>query len=198
MELWELIEEVRTEINDEASELWHDKQVTRYLNDAQRDLVQFSKELSRLTVAVSASAETVPRPAALLLIKEMYYEVGDRRYPLEVHYGIADEIVTSSIPQDIYIVGSDFYLVPIPSQAGNLVIIGVSRPTAMSESTDEPTIADADSLLITYAAWKCMLVDGNRRAQSYADLYQQQRMEWSVLDAQKNPMPSRIKGWEVW
>lgn len=193
MKLWELIDQVRLEIGDEDGLLLHDSQITRYLNQGQRDLSQFSREVTSWSTTVGPDfTGPFSRPLDLLVLKSAYFDVGSIRHPLDVKYGIPEILDSGGIPFDLYIAGKLMYLVPTPTQQGSLVIEGVFRPEDMQDSDDTPGLADADRALVAYACWKCLSVLRDGRASIARDEYLNARAEWSILNAQQNPMPTTI------
>ncbi|BCV23299.1 hypothetical protein [Gelria sp. Kuro-4] len=194
MQLSELIQAVRDEVQDQAAQRWSDATIIRYLNDAQLDLAQVSKQLTSWTTQVQAGAVYAPRPPDLLIPKAFWFEIGTWRYPLEMKYGLPPENqVVQGDPEAVHLVGDYMYFYPVVQQPGTLYISGTMRPTPMALNTDVPSIQDADSLLITYAAWMCFLSDGDPIASTKESWYRQRKLEWAILDAQKHPMPDRIE-----
>jgi hypothetical protein len=193
VQLSELISAVRDEVQDPNAVRWSDATITRYLNDAQMDLAQVSKKLNLWTLTVVAGQQSIAKPSDLLVPKSLWMEISTWRYPLDIKYGVPPEsTVVTGDPVEAYFMGNSLYFYPIPQQTGTLYISGTQRPTAMVNPTDTPTIEDADSLLIAYAAWMCFLSDGDPAAAIKEAWYNQKKLEWSILDAQKNPMPDRI------
>lgn len=194
MQLSELIAAVRDEVLDQQNLRWSDSTITRYLNDAQLDLAKVSRQLSMWQSSVDAGTDYTLLPPDLLIPKELWFEVGLRRYQLNMKHGFPPEPPSvRGYPVDAYIMGSYVYFYPVPQQSGTFYVLGVKRPTPMSAPTDTPELQDVDSLLITYAAWMCLLSDGNQSEASAKEaLYNQMKAEWSVLDAQKNPLPNKI------
>lgn len=194
MQLSDLIAAVRDEVQDPSKYRWSDATITRYLNDAQLDLIQISRKLQVWQSNVSAGSQYIEKPTDLLLPKRMWFQVSDFRYPLEIKYGMPPEsVIVTGDPRHVYLIGTYIYLYPVVQQSGTLYIEGVQRPINMSATTDIPTVEDADNLLIAYAAWMCLSSDGDPLAAVKQQYYQQKKMEWSILDAQKYPLPDRIE-----
>lgn len=167
--------------------------VTSYLNDAQRELAQLSRAITVWSVDVAAGAQTVDRPEDVLMVKDVYFDYGTTRYRLDLMYGIPPETPSvTGYPERVYVVGEKLYLHPVPSSSGTLQVVGVAKPQDMSAGTDTPSVKDADSVLVAYAAWMTALASGNNRAKDFENLYKERRMEWSILDAQANPMPTQL------
>lgn len=189
-----MIAAVRDEVQDPNALRWSDATITRYLNNAQLDLAQISKKLNMWSVSVAAGATYVMKPTDLLFPKAFWFEISSWRYPLDIKYGVPPEATTvTGDPVEVYPMGNYLYFYPVPQQAGTLYVSGVPRPTPMVNNTDTPSVEDADDLLIAYAAWMCYLADGDPLASVKENWYRQKKLEWSILDAQKNPMPDRIE-----
>lgn len=192
MTLQELITAVRDEVQDYNKERWSDETITRYLNDGQLDLVQFSRALNVWQVSVDTNTSNVAKPPDLLVPKYAHFEINSNRFVIDIRHGMVPDADTG-FPEALYIIGSYFYIYPIPTNSGTLYLTGVSRPTQMVSLEDTPSIEDADNLLIAYAAWMCMLSDGDPLAAVKKDYYEQKRTEWLVLDALKHPTPTIIE-----
>lgn len=195
MQLSDLIAAVRDEVQDPGSARWTDATITRYLNDAQFELARISRQTSILTNAVPAGTVSITAPSNMLLPKEFWFEISVTwRYKLNLNYGMPPEVVTvTGNPSDVFINGSTIWFYPTTIQDGMLYIICTLRPTPMVNGTDTPSIQDADNLLIAYAAWMCLLSDGDPLADRKEQFYNNKKLEWSILDAQKNPMPNHIR-----
>lgn len=194
MQLSELIAAVRDELQDTATKRWSDSTITRYLNDGQLDLAKISKQLNLWQNSVDAGTTSIILPTDLLIPKAFWFEIGSWRYPLDIKYGFPPESSTvMGDPLEVYLMGSYVYFYPTIRQNGTMYVLGIMRPTPMSATTDTPSITDADDVLILYAVWKCLSSDGDPDAARRGADYSQAKLEWSLLDAQKNPMPDRIE-----
>ena len=193
MQLSALIAAVRDEVQDPGALRWSDATITRYLNDAQMDLAKDSKQLTIWTASVASGATTIAAPSDMLLPRYLWFEVGNSRVPIALRYGFPPEPATvTGDPIAMFVVGTYFYPYPVPGRAGTLYVGGVARPTTLSLSTDVPSIADADNLLIDYAVLECLLSDGDPLAGPKQQRYDRKRMEWLMLEAQKNPFPDQV------
>lgn len=192
MQLSELIAAVRDEVQDQGMQRWADSTIIRYLNDAQLDLAQLSKKLTLWSVPVEGQTPFILRPVDLLIPKELWFEVGTNRWPLEIKYGTPPEASERrGDPMSAYLIGNHVYFYPTPSREGTCHISGTKRPDTLSLDIDVPEVEDADSLLIAYAVWMCFLSDGDPLAGLKEAWYIQRKLEWAILDAQKHPMPDR-------
>jgi hypothetical protein len=186
--LAELIREVRDFVGDEG-ELYSDEVIRTHLNNGQRELAELARFLQVWTVPVPAGTETVPRPAELLLPKEAFWQDGNYRFPLRVRYGFPPEAPAyRGGPEDLFSVGGDFYLYPVPSRDGELYIVGTSLPRAMFDPNDKPSLTGAERALVAYAVWKLLASTegaGAANVRAAMEDYLRLRQEWSVLEAQK-------------
>lgn len=201
MTLAEMIREVRDMVGDEG-ELFSDALITRYLNDAQRELAELARVLTVWQVAVPGGAVSAARPSGLARPKEAYWERGQYRWRLCIRYGLPPEhsSVTGD-PEEVYVVGSQLYLYPAPSQDGTLVLAGVAEATPLVSSSQEPELAGAERAMVAYAVWKLLAATegtgaANVRA-AYED-YLRLRNEWSILEAQRHPPAETIRRADEW
>lgn len=194
MLLSDLIAAVRDEVQDQGAVRWSDNTIIRYLNDAQLDLAQMSRQLTMWSVEAPSGTLSIPKPTDILIPKAFWFEVSTWRYPLDIRYGTPpeSEVVTGD-PVAVYLMGSYIFFYPVVQQRGTLYISGTPRPRYMYSPTDVPDVEDADSLLVAYAVWMCLLSDGDPLAATKEAWYRQKKLEWSILDAQKHPMPDRIE-----
>lgn len=190
--LQELIQLVRDEVQDPNKERWSDTVITKYLNDGQLSLAQFSRALTVWQIPVDAHITDLPRPTDLLIPKYAHFEVNSNRFLVDIKHGMVPD-KSSGFPEALYIISSSFYLYPVPTTSGTLYLTGVARPAEMVNPTDIPSVEDADSLLVVYAAWMCLLSDGDPNASSKGVYYREKRAEWLVLDALKYPTPTFVE-----
>ncbi len=193
MTLRQLITAVRDEVHDPYGYRWSDETIKRYLNDGQLDLIKDSRRLHIWEYAVDAGVSQVNRPIDLLVPKYAYFDLynGER---VQLHfshdYPASQDV---GVPEKICVIGDMYYLYPVPSVGGQLALLGVKRPIPMETDDDVPSVEDADSLLVAYAAWQCYLSDNDPMASVMWDYYNQRRGEWMVLDAMKNPTTTVIE-----
>ncbi len=196
MKLWQLVRSVRSNIKDEDGLTFHDEQITEQLNAAQLDLTLLSRRLSTWSTSVEANTLTITKPTDCLIPKYCYFDYSSSRYRLSIKYGFPPE--TSSVtgyPEDVYIVGTDYYLYPVPSSGGTLLTVGVAKPNDMVDmDNDVPSVENADSALIAYATWMLLLASDNpEKSKGYQKIYEQKKQEWSIADSLANPMPTVIE-----
>ncbi len=184
--LAELVQRVKDLLDDGALT---DQVLIAYLNDAQLELAQVSRERTVWDVAVAAGAVSVDRPTGALVLQEVYFDYSSTREELEFRGGYPPEPTDDTgIPERVYVLGGKLYFYPVPSVDGTLHVVGISRPTDMANFGDTPSVQDADSVLVAYAAWMTALATGDQRASSLERLYQQRRVEWMARSSAANPL----------
>jgi len=192
MTLQELIREVRDLIGDEG-DLYSDLVITRQLNNAQRELVEVARTLSVFTVPVTAKQASVTRPKDLMAPKEFYWQElsAKTRWRLIMRYGYPPEHPDNAAdPEEVYVVGNDFYLCPTPIRDGELIIVGVPEVPDMVNLTDTPVLQGAERVMVAYAVWKLLASTegaGAVNVRAAAQDYLRLRTEWSIAEALRNP-----------
>lgn len=201
MALSDLIFRVRDNVQDQSSQRWSDSVITQHLNDGQVKLSQLAFGLQAWQVSVSASpgpgnpgfVDAITRPPQLLSPSKVYWLQGQSQWELEIAHGIPEDTAyVTGIPNTAYFAGSAIYLRPYPSQSGTLTVSGTAKVTAMVNTTDIPSLEDADDILVAYATFMCLASDNDPAAAVWERIYMQKRQDWAVLEAQKNPTANRV------
>ena len=120
-----------------------------------------------------------------LTYRPAYFQNNIRPYPA----GDAE-----NTPVYYWTVGRTIYLNPIPDSAKDLYIISHAWPTAMSATTDEPSITNVDDAIVagaTYRAYKSMpQLDGAEFANDWD-------REFWTLTREANIADERLGGWRA-
>ena len=175
--LAELIAQVRGEVRDPNGDRWTDADITIYLNQAQLLLAQGSRKRQLWTSSVTAGTASVAMPD-MLAFREVAWETSAERYGLKMKHGMPRvQPSEQGFPDAVYRVGDSLYLDPVPSSAGTLLISGIERPTAMSDSEDTPDVDDGELALVACAVWRCLLSDGDPTAAERKSEWEQARLE---------------------
>lgn len=194
MTLQELISSVRENVQDPAATRWSDSLITRYLNEAQRQLAPFSYSLTYWETSVQANQSSVTRPPDLLVPNKVTFRQGDDEWELVRRQGMPDTPTTyTGSPAEAFFLTDAIHLRPVPDSDGLLRVAGTVRPTDMVSSTDVPTLIDAEPVLVAYATWVCLAADVDPSAESWLQIYEQRRREWLIFDAMRNPQRSAVR-----
>jgi len=188
MQLSDLIAAVQEDVRDPGAVRWSTTLITRYLNDGLLRAAKISRALTVWTTNMIAGQNYYTLPPDLLIPKYIVIELQEERFRLDLRYGIPNWPASlQDVPERAYIVSGGYYLEPTPSLAGTIYVVGVQRPPQLVNSTDTPSILDCDNMIIAYAAWQCLRADNDPAAAAFQQQYEQERQEFSILDAMKNP-----------
>ncbi len=199
MTLQELVSAVRENLQDPAGTRWTDQLITRYLNEAQKMLAPFSYSLTYWETAFAAGQDEVGRPADLLVPNRVTFRVDNDEWELVRQRRMPDTPATlQGSPSTVYFLSDSIHLRPVPSRAGTLRVSGTQRPPDLVYSSDEPSMVDAEPVLIAYATWVCLAADVDPAAQIWRDLFEQRRREWMIFDSMRNPQSSEIRSSWWW
>ncbi len=195
LELSTMISNVRDNVQDPNALRWSDTLITQYLNDGQRKLAPNAFTLRRWVIPISRGLDSAFRPVDLLAPQELFFNIGDDQWPLTLRHGIPEDPVTiQGDPTAVYIVAANIYLRPVPTAAGNLIISGNARPSDMADSSDTPSLEDSEDAIVAYATYRCYVSDSDPvNSGLWQQIWKQERLEWVIQDAQKNPQRSRIE-----
>jgi hypothetical protein len=125
--------------------------------------------------------------------KEFYWQElsAKTRWRLIMRYGYPPEHSDNAAdPEEVYVVGNDFYLCPTPIRDGELIIVGVPEVPDMVNLTDTPVLQGAERVMVAYAVWKLLASTegaGALNVRAAAQDYLRLRTEWSIAEALRNP-----------
>lgn len=199
MTLSELISAVRDEVRDPSALRFSDAAITRYLNDGLLELARVSKRVEVWQSSVAAGTAAVTMPTDLLFLRMAAWESGGSKHGLDIKYGMPrTQPNETGEPEAVWVVSGQIVLEPVPSSSGTLYLAGVPRPPKLVNTTDTTPLEDADSAIIAYAAWRCLLADGDPMAGAQKQAWQELRDAWLVADAQRNPMQTVLERRPWW
>ncbi len=199
MTLSELISAVQEEARDPSELRWSKTTITRYLNDGQLQMARLSKKISVWEASVAANVASVTLPSDVLFVRQAAWRSQTEKYGLDIRYGMPrTQPSETGAPVSIWVVSGQAVLEPTPDAAGTLVLAGIPRPVSMVNTTDVSSLEDADSALIAYATYRCLLSDGDPTAAARKQEWEELRNAWLIADAQRNPMQTVLERRPWW
>lgn len=179
---------VRARLDEATETFWTDDNLDVWINEGARDLSRRTETLltSDVTNPVTAGVATVAAPTNVLRIymvewerdgddrvKELEYR--DRKQMPAVWWESQD--ISSGEPwcytTDGYPPSLTLRLYPTPSDAGNLRIHYYASSTDATDDSDTVTTPNGwDDLILDYAEFRALRVDGDARWQSAFQIYE--------------------------
>jgi hypothetical protein len=149
-------------------------------------------------VPIPAGTDFVSRPSDLLAPQALFFNIEEDQWPLTLRHGVPEDPNTIQGDPDVaYFAAGCIYLRPVPNQDGNLIIGGNARSVDMnvnSPDTSYPSLEDSEDPIVAYATYRCYVSDSDPvNSGLWQQIWEQERLEWVLLDASKNPQRSRIE-----
>lgn len=182
----ELIEDVRDMLDEEVEGQWKDRQLKKWLNEANRDIARTTHHYkSTDTLTVTADVAEYTMPDYFIAIEQAYYDdLAGMVRPLQAKYYEQMDAVWGSRqgwsgawPEYFTTWGHapmlKLRLHPVPSTTGHKVKLLVAiLPEDLGADDDQVEVPPAwYDALADYCAWKAFLKDQNPMAEQYRQSY---------------------------
>jgi len=193
MTLGEILTELRANLGGVSTDAITDSRMTTWVNNCQIELLsafQFFQNEKKVTTTMVVDQAEYQLPTDCLAI----YDLRDntiKRKIRRTHYRKIDNIdyTVSGDPTHYIRFGGYMQLVPVPDSANTLMLRYCVTPTAMSESSDTPTVPvpwhEALLLGAETRGWKA-LGEYKRAAivkNEYISLVRSRAAEWEIEDS---------------
>lgn len=161
MTLSELIEDVRSRLDEDTAGFWTDAEITRWLNEGNKRVAYLLGNLEAIdlqsTVVAQASYDL---PTDILKMARVQYNSQPLRVitfkELNTHESLGSPTTSESgTPEYCYLWADKIYLYPAPSAVvvDGLSIYYTKQPSTLTDSTDTPDHPDYLHYLLPLYAW---------------------------------------------
>lgn len=186
----EILEDVRSRVNEVTSHHWLDTELRRWINDAVRDIARRTESLlaDPATIVCTAGVAEYLMPADLIRVHIVSYNPGDGR-TINLEYLDMNNLISNVGPWQttegtptIYALWGTvptlkIRLYPVPTQASTLTVYYYYVPAdlAIADASDAGTTLSVpegwEDLIATYAEYRAYRKDADPRWQEAKGLF---------------------------